>query len=113
MEIIDAIAKEGRVERLVKSICHSPEITVDLSDLCQLVYLILCEYDEGRIVELWENDQMDFFLVRIILNQYKSNRSTYFREICKFRRRGYNMGVNVDDEALSTARHRRDEDDRK
>ena len=31
-----------------------------------MVYLILLEYDEDKLVDLWEHDQMSFFIARII-----------------------------------------------
>lgn len=62
----------------------------DLDDLAQIIYLILLEYDEEKIVDLWENEQLNFFIVRIAKNQlfgegwefkklkkYNANRRTY------------------------------------
>ena len=63
---------------MVESICHHA-LTPDLQDLCQMVYLIILEYDETKIQDLWENEEINFFLARIILNQYRSSNSKFHK----------------------------------
>lgn len=83
-EIIDSLARERRVETMIENIAHQP-LSADLKDLSQMVYLILLEYDEGKLQDLWEHDQMNFFLARIIVNQYRSSNSPFFSIFRKFR----------------------------
>ena len=71
-------------------------LTADLKDLCQMVYMILLEYDEVKLQDLWENDQMNFFLARIILNQYRSSNSPFHTIFRKFQERSVYMGVGAD-----------------
>jgi len=42
------------------------------------------------------------------LNQYRSNRSTYYAEICRFRSRSVNIGAGADisDKAIEKAKRR-------
>lgn len=61
-----------------------------------MVYMILLEYDEAKLQDLWENDQMNFFLVRIILNQYRSSNSPFHTIFRKFQERSVYMGVGAD-----------------
>lgn len=75
-EIADRLARERVVERLVCNIART-RLSSDLADLCQMVYLIILEYDEEKIVDLWENGEMNFFLARVILNQFHSVKSPY------------------------------------
>ena len=82
-EIVDLLAKSRRVEAMVENICHHA-MTPDLQDLCQMVYLILLEYDEDKLVDLWEHDQMSFFIARIIINQYRSKSSPFYKLIRKY-----------------------------
>ena len=77
-EIIERLAREQRGETMLSNIAKCP-ITGDLRDLCQMVYLILLEYDETKIVDLWENNQINFFIARILLNQYKSSNSPFYK----------------------------------
>lgn len=83
MEIIDTLARERRVEKMVENIAHQ-SLTPSLKDLSQMVYLILLEYDEAKIQDLWENGQIAFFLARIIVNQYRSSSSPFHAVYRKF-----------------------------
>ena len=94
-EIIRTLATTQRVEQLVMNITHH-ELTADLKDLCQIVYLVLLEYDETKLQDLWEHNEMDFFLARVIINQYRSSNSPFHYQIRKFRERSVSMGVGAD-----------------
>lgn len=85
-EIIEAIAKARMVETMVQNIAHR-SLTADLKDLTQMVYLILLEYDETKLQDLWDNNQISFFLARIIINQYRSSNSPFHTIYRKFRER--------------------------
>lgn len=85
-DIIEAIAKERMVETMVQNIAHQ-SLTADLKDLTQMVYLILLEYDETKLQDLWDNNQISFFLARIIINQYRSSNSPFHTIYRKFRER--------------------------
>lgn len=82
-EIIEAVAKKRMVETMVENIAHH-SMTADLQDLSQMVYLILLEYDETKLQDLWVNDQMGFFIARIIINQYRSSNSPFHTTFRKF-----------------------------
>lgn len=83
-EIIEAIARDRMVETMVTNIAHKP-MSADLQDLSQMVYLILLEYDKKKLQDLWENNQMHFFIARIIINQYNSVTSPFHTIFRKFR----------------------------
>ncbi|MCQ2219833.1 MAG: hypothetical protein MJZ12_00485 [Prevotella sp.] len=83
-EIIEAIARDRMVETMVTNIAHKP-MSADLEDLSQMVYLILLEYDEKKLQDLWINNQMHFFIARIIVNQYNSVSSPFHTIFRKFR----------------------------
>ena len=101
MTIIDTLARERRVEALVENIAHH-SLTADLKDLCQMVYLVLLEYDETKLLDLWENEQMNFFLARIIINQYRSSNSPFHTIFRKMQERSVSMGVagDINEDAL-------------
>ena len=92
--IIEALAKDRRVEALVENIAHH-SLTADLKDLCQMVYLILLEYDESKLQDLWENDQINFFIARIILNQYRSSNSPFHAIFRKYQERSLSIGDGI------------------
>ena len=97
--IIETLAKDRRVEALVENIAHH-SLTADLKDLCQMVYMILLEYDEVKLQDLWENDQMNFFLARIILNQYRSSNSPFHAIFRKYQERSLPIGDGISIDAL-------------
>lgn len=76
-EIVEELGKRKIVESLVQNIARS-SLTPELKDLCQMVYEIILEYDEEKIIDLWENGQMGFFIVRVIMNQYRSRTSPFY-----------------------------------
>ena len=97
-EIVNEIAKGKMVEQMVQNIAHQ-SLSADLKDLCQMVYLILLEYDEEKIVDLWEHNQMQFFLARIIINQYRSSNSPFHTTYRKFQERSCDItGMDWTDE---------------
>lgn len=75
-EIVAALAKERRVEEMLAKIAQQP-VTGDLKDLAEEVYLLLLNYDEAKVVDLWENNQINFFIARVLLNQYRSKNSPF------------------------------------
>ena len=77
---------------MVENIARQP-LDADLRDLAQMVYLILLEYDEEKIVDLWENKEINFFIARIILNQYRSDHSAFHNLFRKFQDRSVNISV--------------------
>lgn len=83
--IIQQLAQERRVETIVLGVTHSKALTADLKDLVQTIYLALLEYDEDKIVDLWENGEIGFFIARMVINQYRTNHSPFRDQICKFR----------------------------
>ena len=75
--VVEILAQEQRVERLVRVICKVTSPI--LADLAQVIYLALLEYDNDKVVELYEKEQINFFLVRIIKNQWMSSTSPFYR----------------------------------
>ena len=86
MEMIAKLAQERRVETMVENIAKRP-LAAELKDLAQMVYLVLLEYDETKLADLWENDQINFFIARIILNQYRSSNSQFHKLYRKYERK--------------------------
>ena len=97
--IIETLTKDRRVEALVENSAHH-SLTADLKDLCQMVYLILLEYDESKLQDLWENDQINFFIARIILNQYRSSNSPFHAIFRKYQERSLSIGDGISINAL-------------
>lgn len=84
-EIVETIAREKRVETMIENIARKP-LAAELEDLAQMVYVILLEYDSDKIEELWEHEEINFFIARIILNQYKSQNSPFYFTFVRYAR---------------------------
>lgn len=83
-ELIDNIAREGLVERLVANVCHRRYRA--LPDLVQMVYEALLRYDGQKLLRIHRRGALNFFIVRVIGNLYFSRTSPYYRQIRKFSR---------------------------
>lgn len=82
-QIITEIHNSG----LLVELCNNMGVRAnDIDDLIQEIYLIIAEYDEDRIVEMWEKSQLKFFLVRVISNQYFSKNSPFYKKYKKYYR---------------------------
>lgn len=100
-EIIERIGKERRIEKMATNIAHASGLSADLEDLAQIVYEALLDYSEETIRDLWEKDQINFFIARIIMNQYRSDYSPFYRFIRKYQARAQDLeGVDVEVEQI-------------
>lgn len=90
MQIVATLAGEKAVERMVENIARKP-LTPELKDLVQMVYVILLEYDAGKVEELWNCGEISFFIARIILNQYRSNTSQFYYQIRQFAKKSIDL----------------------
>lgn len=77
-EVVEALGRERRVEQIVQNIARRP-LSPDLRDLCQMVYEVILTSPEDRVLDLWEHGEINFYIVRIVLNQYRSASSAWFR----------------------------------
>ena len=84
-EIVEDLAKARRVEELCRNICKRP--AEELNDLSQIVYLSLLKVRPGIVCDLYEHGQLDYYLVRMIKNQYHSKDRAYYRENVEFQDR--------------------------
>ena len=79
-EIVEVLARERRVETLCENVCKRS----GLDDLAQLVYMYLLDSPDALLSDLYENGQINFYIVRMIKNQYFKPRTKYYNEIVKF-----------------------------
>jgi len=49
-------------------------------DLRQEVFLVLCEMNEAKLFEMFEQGYLKYFIVRTILNMAKSDRSGFYKK---------------------------------
>ena len=85
-EVVNIIAKERLVEQIVNNIAKSSDDL--LNDLVQEIYLDLLQKDEDKIINLYETNQMRYFITRMVINNIHSTNSPYW---CKYKRFTQNM----------------------
>lgn len=92
--ILKEIANDNNYRQICRNIVYSQslfdyqtESYVENDYLTDELYseflLSICEIDEDKLIELYNKQELNFYLLRIIVNQYKSNSSRYFRQIKK------------------------------
>lgn len=80
-ELIDNIYKSGIIDEISENIGVS---SVDKDDFKQEIYLILLEYDFNKIEEMYDKGQLKWFIIRIMMNQYHSKNSPWFKKYKKY-----------------------------
>ena len=85
-EVIDIIAREHLVERIVNKLLSSSKNPFDCpEDLIQDLYLILLGKDDDLIVNLYEKGELAYYLLKIARNQLLSKNSPYYTKYIKLR----------------------------
>ena len=74
LNIVDKLARNRVVEDMIKNM----NINDYPDDLAQEIYLILLEYDKVKIEEMYNKNQINFFISRIITNQAFSKNSPFY-----------------------------------
>lgn len=84
-EVIDIIAKEHIVEKIVNKLLSSSKNPFDCpEDLIQDIYLLLLQKDDDLIVNLYNKDEIGFYLLKIARNQLLSKNSPYYTKYIRF-----------------------------
>ena len=104
VEIIDELSRTNTVEKIVFKLLPCSKNPFDCpEDLIQDLYLILLQKDDDLIVNLYNKDEIGFYLLKIARNQLLSKNSPYYTKYIK-------LGANSDD--ISEAAHIPTEDNR-
>lgn len=81
MDVIEKIANDGIVEQILNNIGVTNKYKDDLK---QEIYLILLEYNQQKLEEMYNNKQIAFFIARIVKNQYNSCTSPFYKKYRKY-----------------------------
>lgn len=70
---------------MVKDIIRNMKVnSIDAEDLEQEIYMILLEYNRDKIVEMYQNKQLRFFIVGVVQRQYNSKTSPFYKKYKKY-----------------------------
>ena len=76
-EIISDLSATKKVEELISNITKSPP-KEDEEDLAQDIYLALLEKDDKLIEQLYYDNQLIFYITRMLMNNLRSTTSPYY-----------------------------------
>lgn len=82
-EIIDWLAKDRTVERLIENISKKKLTDSHLDDLAQDIYIALLEKPPALILQLYEKNEINFYIARMVVNNLRSNLSPYYYKYIK------------------------------
>lgn len=82
-EIVAELAQNKTIEEIIGNIAQNPQDDT-LKDLSQMLYEDLLMKDEEKIVQLYESEQLQYFITRMVLNSINSKTSRYYYLFAKF-----------------------------
>ena len=80
-KIIDEISKNKIVEEIVYNIGDRGD--EDLKDLIQDIYINLLEKEDNLIESLYSENQLKYFIIRMVVNNIHSKNSPYYTKYKK------------------------------
>ena len=80
-KIIDEISKQKIVEEIVYNIGSKDD--EDLKDLIQDIYINLLEKEDNLIETLYNENQLKYFIIRMVVNNIHSKNSPYYTKYKK------------------------------
>ena len=84
-DVVDIIAREHLVERIVNKLLSSSKNPFDCpEDLIQEIYLLLLQKDDDLIVNLYNKEELAYYLLKIARNQLLSANSPYYQKYIRF-----------------------------
>ena len=85
-DVLDIIAREHLVEKIVNKLLSSSKNPFDCpEDLIQEIYLLLLQKDDDLIVNLYNKDEIGYYILKVVRNQLLSVNSKYYYTYIKFR----------------------------
>lgn len=99
-QIINEIANNGLVEEIINGVSYSKfENKENLKDLAQDIYLQLLQMDNKKLNDLYCNNQLRYWITRIITNNIHSKTSPYYYQYKKAQMQSVNINdIDIDDE---------------
>ena len=84
-DVVEKLYKDGTVDRIIYKLLSSSKNPFDCpEDLIQDIYLLLLQKDDDLIVNLYNKDEIGYYLLRVVRNQLLSKNSPYYTKYIKF-----------------------------
>lgn len=83
--MFNKIMQEVYEKKLVRNILENMRVSpTDIDDLEQEIYMILLEYKQDKIIEMYNKKQLNYFTVGVIQRQYNSKTSPFYKKYKKY-----------------------------
>lgn len=92
-QIVEAIS--GDVMTMIQNMAVRDD---HRDDLFMEILLILLTYDTKKLDNIYQKNQIKFFIARIICNQYYSIHSAFYKKYKKYEDNKYNLADNINNE---------------
>lgn len=76
-EIIEELAERGAIEEIIGNVAYNPNEDT-LKDLAQMLYEDLLNKPSEKIIKLYDNNQLQYFITRMVLNSINSKTSRFY-----------------------------------
>lgn len=83
-QTIDILARNKVIERLMRKYSFSSPYC---KDLCQDLYIELLNKEESLIVGLYERNEIEYYIRKMISNNINSSTSPFYKNYEKFRKK--------------------------
>ena len=81
---------------LIEDIVHNLRVpSTYAEDLIQEMYLVVLEYDEAKLTAIYEKNQLNFWLSRVISNNWNSKTSRSYKKYRKEQTEKYDDGADL------------------
>ena len=91
-DIVEQVARERRVERIIGNICRSD--APEMQDFAQMIYLALLTKDDELIERLWDGGKMDYYIAAMVQRQWNTDHSAFRDAFTKYQRKAGDYDVN-------------------
>lgn len=79
-KILHQLSIRRDIKEITTSIAHGKFFG---EELYQELFVVLCSLEEKRLVEMYTNNWLDFYIIRTLTNMYKSTSSQFYYNIKK------------------------------
>ena len=99
-QIINQIANNGLVEEIIQGVSYSKfENDENLKDLTQDIYLQLLQMRTDKLNDLYTNNQLRYWIARIVVNSIHSKTSPYYYQYKKAQMQSVSISdIDIDNE---------------
>lgn len=83
-QIVEDLARGRVVEEICCNVAHVSELSNDMKDLAQIIYLALLQIKDEYIIDLAKDNSIRFYIARMVINQWNTDHSPFRDLVTRF-----------------------------